>query len=208
MTKLSLLIASAMCAAAAPALAETKSYDFTDFDEVSVSAGVDANITVGGDYSIVAEGAAKDLERLEIKVRDGDLSIGRKSSSFWRRSGNITVEVSLPALSGLDVSSGAEAIAENVDAGRFDIEASSGGYAEASGKCETLEADASSGGSVEADKLECRVVFAEASSGGSIDAYASEEADGDASSGGSITIEGDPENRSKDTSSGGRVKFR
>ncbi|MEZ5918223.1 MAG: hypothetical protein R3C40_11785 [Parvularculaceae bacterium] len=49
--KTALLTASAITLlAASAAYAETQNFSFTDFTGVSVSAGVDADIAVGGDY--------------------------------------------------------------------------------------------------------------------------------------------------------------
>jgi hypothetical protein len=190
---------------ASAANAEEKSYAFSDFTQISVSAGIDAEVKVGGDYSIVAESSSNGLERLEVKVRDGELSLGRKSSFRWKRGDQVRVRVSLPSLDGLEVSSGASIDAVGVDAGSFSIDASSGGNLDVTGTCNDLNVDVSSGGNIDARGLECRNAVADASSGGNADIYASESVSGDASSGGDIDVYGSPERVSKSTSSGGRV---
>jgi hypothetical protein len=191
---------------ATPALAETKSFDLKGFTSVSASAGVSVNVTVGGDYSVVAESSAEGLERLKIELVGEELRIGRRHVGFrWRRSDEVVVNVTTPALSALDVSSGAEIDAAGIDAAAFAIDASSGGSLDASGRCDSLAVDVSSGGSVEAMGLECQSATASASSGGSAEIFASESLVGDASSGGSIDVYGKPKNVNKDTSSGGSV---
>ena len=195
---ITLLAASAACA-------ETQSFSFTDFTKVSVSAGVDADITVGGEYSIVAEGSDKALERLKMNVSNGELQIGRKATIGWRRGDDVHVTITMPSLKALEVSSGASADVTGVDAGAFDIDASSGASADVAGVCGDLNLDVSSGGNIDARGLECRNAVADASSGGSADIFASESINGDASSGGSIDVYGSPQRIGKNTSSGGSV---
>ena len=202
-----ILIAAGLAAfAATPSLAAQKTYALGDFTGVSAATGVSVDINTGGDYSVKAESSDKGLERLEVKVVDGELRIKRTNHNFrWRRSDKVHVTVSLPSLKSLDVSSGAAIDAKNVDAGEFSIDASSGGSIDAEGKCDDLSVDVSSGGSIDARALQCRAADADASSGGSARIYASESVTGEASSGGSVRIFGEPEKVSKETSSGGSV---
>ncbi|MEZ5896866.1 MAG: head GIN domain-containing protein [Parvularculaceae bacterium] len=207
--KTALLTASAITLlAASAAYAETQNFSFTDFTGVSVSAGVDADIAVGGDYSVVAEGSDKALERLKMKVSNGELQIGRKATIGWRRGDDVHVSITMPSMQALEVSSGASADVTGVDAGSFDIDVSSGGSADVAGTCEDLNVDVSSGGDIDARSLECRNAVADASSGGSADIYASESINGDASSGGSVDIYGSPQRIGKNTSSGGSVSVK
>jgi hypothetical protein len=205
----SMLFSSAVLAGAliaAPALAETKTYALADFTRISAAAGVDVDVTAGGDYSVVATSSSEGLQRLEIKVAAGELQIRRKSTGWrWKRGDEVNVKVSLPALEAVDVSSGASVDATGVDAGAFSIDVSSGGSLDITGRCDALTVDVSSGGSVDAETFECRTANASASSGGSADIFASESVNGDASSGGSIDVSGSPKTVNKDTSSGGSV---
>jgi hypothetical protein len=192
---------------ASPAFAETKSYALADFTRISASAGVDVEVAAGADYSVVATSSGEGIQRLEIKVVEGELRIGRKplKGFRWRRGDDVSVKVSLPALEALDVSSGASVRAASVDAGAFAMDVSSGGSVSISGRCDALTVDVSSGGDIEAREFECRTANASASSGGSADIYASVSVNGDASSGGSIDVSGSPKTVNKDTSSGGSV---
>lgn len=193
---------------ATPAYAETQTFNLDGFTHVSASAGTDVNVSVGGDYSVVAESSAKGLAKLRVEVVGDELRIGRKHKSIsWGRSERVTVNVTMPALSGLEVSSGASLDARGVDAGAFSIDASSGGDLDVTGRCDSLTVDVSSGGNIDARGLECRSAVADASSGGNADIFASESITGDASSGGNVDVYGKPKNVSKDTSSGGSVSI-
>ena len=208
--KTSVLLSSAVFVSAfiaSPAFAETKTYALADFTRVSASAGVSVDVTAGADYAVVATSSGEGLERLDIKVVNGELKIGRKPMKGfrWKRGDEVLVKVSLPALEALDVSSGASVDAVGVDAGAFAIDVSSGASVDIVGRCDALTVDVSSGGSVDAETFECRTANASASSGGSADIFASESVNGDASSGGSIDVSGSPKTVNKDTSSGGSV---
>jgi hypothetical protein len=205
MTKI-LIAAAGAALLATPAFAETKTYDFKGFTRVSAAAGTSVDVSVGGDYSIVAESTAEGLERLRVELVGDELQIGRKHKTMsWGRSDGVRVRVTLPAITGVDVSSGAELTATGIDAAAFAIDASSGGSLEASGRCDALTVDVSSGGNIEARGLECRTAVADASSGGNAEIFASESIVGDASSGGNVDVSGNPKSVSKDTSSGGSV---
>ncbi|MGE0407784.1 MAG: DUF2807 domain-containing protein [Amphiplicatus sp.] len=203
-----LVAASALLLASGAASAAEKTFDFTDFDSVSVAAGVHAVIAAGADYSVRAESSEEGLEKLEINVGGGKLRIGRKQSvSFFGRQPAITVHVAMPALSALDISSGSTTEASSVAAGSFDLNGSSGAHATIKGECAALDLDISSGAHIDAEDLKCKSARANASSGGSATLFASESLNADASSGGLLTVHGAPTNVTTDKSSGGRVRL-
>lgn len=204
-----LAIATAIALAGGSALADEQTYDLSGFKTISVSAGISAKVTVGSDYSVRAESTAEELERLDIHVRGDELSIGRKNGRFFNFSHDqATVYVTLPALSGLDVSSGADAEASGVSSSAFALEASSGASIIVSGECSTLSVDVSSGADIDAEDLICETANADASSGASAEIHASKSIVADASSGGSIRVHGSPTNVNLDRSSGGSISIR
>jgi hypothetical protein len=210
MSKKILVFAAAAAASLSVAHAEEKRFQLTGFTSVSASAGTNVKVVVGGDYSVVATGDPKALERLRVEVDGDELSIGRKPQVGWnyKRTGPVTVSVTMPAIDGANVSSGASLDVKGVDASALAVEASSGGSLDIEGTCDALSLDVSSGGSIDGDQLQCRTANADASSGGSADLYASEALTADASSGGSLSVSGSPKQVSKDTSSGGSVSVK
>lgn len=203
-----MLMTSLAAAIATPALAETQTFNLAGFTRVSAAAGTTVKVTVGGDYSVVAESTANGLEKLRVEIVGDELQIGRKHRTMsWGRSDRVTVAVTAPALSGLEVSSGASLDATGIDAGSFAIDASSGGSLDVAGRCDALAVDVSSGGNIDAKGLQCRTAVADASSGGNAEIYASESVTGDASSGGNVGVYGGPKTVSKDTSSGGSISI-
>jgi hypothetical protein len=193
---------------AAPAFAATKTFSFEGFERVSASAGVDVEITAGAEYSVVAEGSERDLERLNLELDGAVLDIGRKPQRmFFGRTGPVTVRVSLPQLLELRVSSGAEAEAKKIDSGQFKVKASSGASARVEGVCIGVSVEASSGADIDASELKCEDAAAEASSGADAELFASKSLIADASSGGSIRVHGAPKEVNIDKSSGGSVRI-
>lgn len=193
-------------ALASVAHAETKTFDFEGFDKVSVAAGIEATIGVAEDYSVVAETTEEEMERLDIRMNGRVLLIGRNFRGVsWGRRDPVTVTIAMPMIKGLAVSSGARVEADRVDAGDFNIDASSGGLLTVAGRCDALDLDVSSGGRADAESLKCVEVTADASSGGSADVFASQAVSAEASSGGAISVAGAPATVSKETSSGGSV---
>ncbi|MEL6360287.1 MAG: head GIN domain-containing protein [Pseudomonadota bacterium] len=185
-----------------------KRYDLDGFDSISVATGIKAVVTVGGDYSIIAESSEKGLDRLEVRVSGGELKLRRRNRGWqWGRSENVKVSISMPDLTMIDASSGAYVSATGIDAADMVVEASSGSRIKASGDCGELSADVSSGAQVDIGALVCENVVAEASSGASVKVYAEESIDADASSGAKISVRGSPNEVRKDSSSGGRVVF-
>jgi hypothetical protein len=203
-----IMFTAAAALGANAAAAEERSFDYRDFAAIGVSAGVEAEIKVGGDYSIRAVGDSEELDRLRVEKRGDGLDIGRKPSKFsWgRHRGGVTVYVTLPSLRALDVSSGASADAAGVEAGSFALEASSGAVATIAGSCGALAVDVSSGGDIEAGAFACKTASADASSGGAMDILVSESLVADASSGGSIRVRGAPKYVNIEKSSGGSVR--
>ncbi|HXI86381.1 MAG TPA: DUF2807 domain-containing protein, partial [Parvularculaceae bacterium] len=75
-TMLGVSALAGLALASGAALADQKTYDFKNFDSVSVSAGIHLVLTAGGDYSIRAEGDEDALDKLDIKLRGDKLDIG------------------------------------------------------------------------------------------------------------------------------------
>lgn len=202
---------AASCLAIGAAQAETRNFDLSGFTEIDAAEGVTVEVSVGGSYSVRAEGDGDKIDKLRLRVRGDALHIDRDNGRGWfqvNRRSDFTVYVSMPSLNGVDVSSGAEVTADSINADRFSASVSSGADANLSGRCDTIEADASSGADLNARDLECAHAIADVSSGADITVYASESVRADASSGGDITVYGGPTNTNVDESSGGDVHIR
>lgn len=200
-----LAIGLAACATL-PASAETRTFNESGFSEVSASAGVTV-ILKQGPYAIVASEPDGRFDKLKIEKRGDTLVVGRKGQSNWfGRGPEYTVTVTAPDYSAIGASSGSSVDGANLRLADVKASASSGAQLDLSGSCTSLKVDVSSGASFNGEDLRCERASADASSGASANVYASMQAEGDASSGGSVRVHGKPADFTRDTSSGGSVK--
>ena len=185
-------------------------YNFSDFNELDIAAGIEVEFTQSDAYSVVADFERGGPDDIKVSQSGDRLSISRKSSRPWKSNkARVTVRVTAPDLEAIEASSGSSLTATGLTAGDIDVSVSSGASADVSGTCATVNVSASSGGSADLKGLECANAVAKASSGGSVKAFASESADSNTSSGGSVSIWGDPARKDANVSrSGGSTDWR
>lgn len=232
-TALSLSLAGA-------AMAESRTFDLSGFDKLDIATGLDAVVTQGDSFSVTAtSNSTKALDNLQLTV-DGGALVARFDQSFLDfiisgglvgmllSNGNaLTIEVTMPAVSAIDASSGADVRAQSVASEQLTLNASSGANIEIadaklgtlhvgsssgadidiSGTADAIEAEASSGANIDAEKLTAAEAKASVSSGAGISVHATGGIIAEASSGGDIDVYGNPRARDVDASSGGDVNF-
>lgn len=83
----------------------TRSFDAHGFDRVELRGSDNVIVRVGGPESVTATGPQEVLDRLEIRVVNGELQVGRKNhyGIEWGSHGHATVTVTLPRLAGASV---------------------------------------------------------------------------------------------------------
>ena len=191
-----------------------REFSVDDFDSVTVSQGINLNLVMGSAPSVTAVAEKdSDLDRLEIEVDEGELEIRRGSwvsglFSMGKSRGSVTVNVVASELQAVASSSGANADLIDITCADLQIDASSGSRIEVSGSCDTVAIDASSGASVDSSDLITIDASVDSSSGASIQVFAGERFRGDASSGSSIRVYGNPEVAESETSSGASIDLR
>jgi hypothetical protein len=127
-----MLMASALAAAVAACSAgaqegerPTAQRDFRvgPFHSISLTGSPDVIVTVGGPYSVRAEGDARMVERLEIAAENGDLRIGYRESSGWGfpfgSRGGTAIHITLPALQGATITGSGDIRVNQVRGDRF-----------------------------------------------------------------------------------------
>jgi len=187
---------------------ESQRHTYANFDKIDLSAGVETVLRQGA-FDVKAETTkGKSFDNLIVEVDGDTLRISRKSSMFNWSTEEYRVTVSAPAYSALEASSGSRMEGENLTLKNLRVEVSSGASMELGGACDELDVDISSGASFDGANLRCATAMVDASSGASADAFASRLADGQASSGASVTFHGQPQEVREDSSSGGSVTSR
>lgn len=196
-----------------------------DFTAITVSEGLDVYVTQGGEFKILVEADGNVIDLIATDYKNGTLrihtieNIGRATKNIYVTLPRITV---LEASSGADLitestistetidlnaSSGAELEITDLRAEKVNADSSSGADIKIKGQAKTLYSNASSGSEIKADHLivgECR---ANASSGARIIVNATESLIAEASSGGDIQYTGTAKVENKKSSSGSVSQF-
>ena len=211
MNKTLITFAASFVALAGPAIAgDSRTYDLPEFDRIDASAGVIVVAEVGAAQSVEVKTDHGDFEDFVIEVDDGELTVTRKWNRLaWHNSkSDYKVMISMRDISALEASSGAHAKISNIDARDFSVDLSSGAHVSLQGVCEDCDLELSSGADLDAKKLTCREANIDVSSGGHGEVTVTAAVIGDASSGGHVSVYGNPERVNIDKSSGGRIKIK
>lgn len=126
-----------------------RDFPVESFDRVSLAGSHNVIVTVGGAPSVRAEGDAKQIERLDIRVEDGELKIGTRKTngiSFSRESKGVTIHVTAPSLSGAMLAGSGDLRIDKVEGNRFSAAIAGSGDIEV-GALRVTEADFKIGGS-------------------------------------------------------------
>lgn len=76
----------------------SRTYAITDFDGVVLEGGDDIDVRVGSGFSVRAEGAADQLDRLRIAKEGGKLDVGRRGGMSWGRQDAVKIFVTMPRI--------------------------------------------------------------------------------------------------------------
>lgn len=174
----------------------TRTYALQDFSAIEISGAFELDVRVGGDYSIVLSGSEAELDRAEVSVGKGVLTLGtkRRVSRDKKRGDHESPKatITMPALDRLTVSGVVDADIRGVDAGAFAIALSGVGDVTIEGRCKRLDARVSGVGELDAKSLECADAEIALSGMGEAAVYARESAKAEVSGMGEIEIYGSP----------------
>lgn len=218
-----LLLSALLLTAATPALAAERSFPVTGFQMVAASGSEDITIATGKAVSVVATGADRDLDRLDIRVEDNTLKIGHKKGN-WNNWSNdsVRIRVTMPALHGLRMSGSGDITADSGAGPAFSISASGSGDARvdrinspavriatsgsgdviATGKCTTIDIGVSGSSNIEAGGLQCTTAEVKISGSGDVNLYATGTANIRISGSGDVVVAGGAKCQSRSSGSG------
>lgn len=195
-----------------------------EFTKISAQEGIMVYVTQAKEYAIKVEADENIIDLIGTDISDGNLkihaieNIGRATKKVY---------VSLPNITSLKSSSGAQLDSENkiktkalivdgssganmnlsIETNEVEIDASSGANLKLEGKAEDTNIDASSGGNINAKNLETQYCDADASSGGNLSIHVNKNLKAEASSGGNISYLGDPTVENNKSVSGSVHKY-
>ena len=195
-----------------------------EFTVVSASEGIDVFVTQADEFEITVEADENIINLIGTDIKDGRLkvhaieNIGRATKKVY---------VSLPEITALNSSSGADLTSRNViEANKISLDASSGSDLQVelmadeveastssgadikvSGEANYFIADASSGSDIKARSFLVKKCTADASSGADISVNVSESLTANASSGADISYSGDATVQKRKSVSGSVHKY-
>jgi len=196
-----------------------------DFGSILVSAGLELFLSQDSAYTVVVEADDNLQEIIKTEVSNGELKIFPDKSI--RSCAAKRVYVSFKTIHSLNASSGSE-VKSNGDlkvnslglsassgarvdmalsVSKLNVEGNSGANIVLSGSAENLDVEGSSGVQIKMFSLRSKSCNAGASSGAGLKLFVSEKIIAKASSGGNIKVEGNPNDRNIEKSSGGDVSF-
>ncbi|GAB4520057.1 MAG: hypothetical protein Kow00133_06210 [Amphiplicatus sp.] len=172
-----------------------KSYDFSGFDKIKIAGVYDLKVTVGPDYSVLLQGPADAMERVETKISGRVLVLDQRDRRWGekrRKSHNVTAYITMPSLTGLHMSGVVDGSVEGLKEDAFEVAISGVGEMSLFGECARLDAEVSGVGELDAKELICRDVRVVVSGVGEASVHASEAVDAVVSGMGDIRVYGSP----------------
>ena len=221
------LIAASIIALAfsAPALAETKTYSFGNFDKLDIAAGYEVIFTQSPQRSVTIE--SDNFSRITVNQNGDTLVIARPENTRLHGKAHDIVRISAPDLKraelnagvkflvdglkvenlDLDINAGVEADFRRLTAKTIRLDANAGVKIELDGNCDKLRVDASAGVDIDASGLLCKSADVEAGVGSSVRVHTLESVIADAGLGASIVVAGSPKTVDKHVALGGSVSL-
>ncbi len=191
-----------------------ETHDLSGFSKIEVVGIYKLDVQVGGEFSVMTSGKAKDVEHMDIYVKNGTLVLGtddeKKSWNMGRKNNNhgIRAVITMPSLNGLEVAGIATGEITGIDSKRFEIEVAGISDLTFEGTCGTLEMDQAGIGKTDASDLKCEDVNVDLAGMGELKVYASESVDADAAGMGQIEVYGNPEDVRKSKTFMSSVKIK
>ncbi|MDP3736965.1 MAG: head GIN domain-containing protein [Hyphomonadaceae bacterium] len=207
-----LTLTLAAAALAAPAFADTKSYNFTGFTKIDVDSAFEIEFTQSPNYSVVVDSNPNHLDKIIVE-KDGDtLRITRPNNTHIRGEMHDIVRISAPDLDALTLDAAIKFSADslNVDTLNIDAEAAtsisirslkadtvdvdidSASSLKLAGTCNRFTLDLGAAASVVASDFKCREATITGGEASSAQVYASERAVAATGTASSIKVSGNP----------------
>ena len=162
------------------------------FERVHVDASLDVEIRVGEAQSVTVRADDNLIEWIDTSVRDGVLRIGWDSpdGSGWRPQVKPRVDVTVPALTGVELEGAPELVVRGIGGSSFAVEVAGAGRLRADGKVETLKVEVAGAGDVDLFDLEATDAEVEVSGAGDVDLRASGRVRATVSGAGDVRVKG------------------
>jgi len=159
------------------------------FSRIEASAGILVVVRIGPSEAIEVTAQENLLPVIATDVRGDTLSI--EASEDFTTLEPVTVTVVVPALDGLTLSGGSQAVIDDLDAESLDLRIRGGSHVTAAGSVQSVVLDADGGATASLEDLSVRVATVSMDGGATATLTASGEVSGTAAGGSRLTVLGD-----------------
>lgn len=182
----------------------TEVRDVTDFNQISFSTAINANITVGGEQSVTVTAEDNILPKLKTEVNNNVLSV--HLSGATQTSLPVKVDITVPDLTSLTASGSCNVKTDGIDATTFKTVLSGACKLTVVGKTDSFDCNVSGASHVSANELVARNVKVITSGAAHAKIYAVDSVDAGASGASSIRFAGEPTDVKKNKSGASSIK--
>ena len=183
--------------------AVTEQRDVGEFSRIEVGEAIRATVIVGPAVTVSVTADDNLLGSVETSVVAGRLKIGMNGAVSPRTA--VEVAVTVPNLDEASANSAANLTVTGLNAGSFSASADSAASLVVRGNADSVSVSASSAASADIGDVPAQTASVDVSSAARATVNAQLSVSGSVDSGGSVTIEGDPQSVNVSTDSGGAV---
>ncbi len=216
---------------AVPAMAAERTVPVSGFDRFG-TASIDTLIKVGPAFSLVLQGPADQLLKVDVIVKKGELELKPKhrKGALWNSSQEIrdvTAVVTMPTLREVSIGGSGSVVAQGVKTNKFEMNIGGSGSITAenavadsyegniggsgnlnvSGSCGNADFRIGGSGKVRAQNLKCKTLDVNIGGSGDVIAYASAASDISIAGGGGVKVYGNPPSRKKSIAGSGDISY-
>ena len=187
-------IAAVLCLALPAVAAEHReTRPVADFTKVGVSAPVDVQLSIGDTHSLVFEGDAEAIARLETVVESGRLKIRtRPGERKWTWNKKVTAHVVARRIDALSVAGSGDITASGIQGESLKVSIAGSGDVRVGGKVDGFTASIAGSGDIRASDLEAQRVKVSIAGSGDATVRARQALSVNVSGSGDVRYFGDP----------------
>ena len=183
----------------------TREEFITDFTSVNAESGFIVVISQSNTYSIVVTADDNVIDYVDISKSGDTLNVGVDWGTFLS-STTLKIEITMPKLSRLELSSGSQGLVEEFSSEAVSIDLSSGSQLTGHGETESLDVNLSSGSQLDFSDFRTSDVIVNLSGGSQATINLDGTLNADLSGGSQLTYIGNPTLQNVETSGGSSIK--
>jgi len=184
--------------------AKTETRNLSGFKQIKAGGAIKLEVAAQKDFGVSVETDDNLLEYITTEISGDTLIIGSKDRISPTSA--IKVAVSMPELTGMDISGASTATVSSVKTDSLELTASGASKIKINGQAQTLEADASGASGIDAENLPAENAKAEASGASSVTVNAVNHVDAISSGASTVTYTGNPKNITQNSSGASTIK--